>query len=450
MQDKATLESIFREAVAAVEPAALVRAVLLPGREGLGLSVDGAVSVLPWPSIGRVLLAGGGKAGRAMGEAAFRALQGKVDAGVVAVPPGEGGALGPVRLVEAGHPIPDAGSREAAREMLELLGTAGEGDLVIALVSGGGSSMISAPPEGVSVADKEAAIRVLLDSGAGIADINTIRKHLSRVKGGRMARAAFPARVWALVLSDVPGDDPSVVASGPFSPDPSTYADAMRVLIGRKLCRAIPDRARRHIEAGVAGIFPDTPKSGDPSFRRVSLSVVGSNRTALDAAAGAAGKTGRCAVRTLPGFLRGEARECARTFVSELKKAAESAPAGGGVVLVAGGETTVRVNGDGKGGRNQEFALSAALEIDGEPGMAVLSCGTDGVDGPTDAAGAFADGSTCRRGSENGLSARAHLERNDSFPFFAALGDLVVTGPTGTNVADIVVGAAMPRRGGAP
>jgi len=439
---KTFLENLFLAAVAAVEPARLVRGAFRRDPEGIALSGAGEASFLRWSSIRRIFLVGGGKAGRPMGEAAVPVFEGKVAAGVISVPRGEGGSLGPVRLIEAGHPLPDEGSREAARAMLNLVATAGEGDLVIALVSGGGSAMISASPEGVSPADKEAVFRLMLRSGADIAGFNAVRKHLSRVKGGRLARAAYPARVWALLLSDVPGDDPSVIASGPFSADPTTYGDAMKVLVGQRLCRAIPAAARAHIEAGVAGIVPETPKPGDPVFEGVSLAVVGSNRVALDAAADAARKGEGNTVRILPGFLRGEARECARAFVAELRKAAGPAPPGGAVVLVAGGETTVTVRGKGRGGRNQEFALSAAVEMDGEPGMAVLSCGTDGVDGPTDAAGAFADGSTCARAAALGLSPRIHLDRNDAYPFFKALSDLVVTGPTGTNVADIAIGLA--------
>jgi hydroxypyruvate reductase len=303
--------------------------------------------------------------------------------------------------------------------------------------------MISAPPEGVSSSDKEAVFRLLLRSGADITEFNTVRKHLSRVKGGRMAQAAHPARVWALMLSDVPGDDPSVIASGPFSPDPSTYSDARKVLVDRNLYDAIPGTVRTHIEEGVSGAIPETPKPGDPALERVSLAVIGSNRVAIDAAADAARNEEVGAVHVLPGFLRGEARECARAFVEELRKVEALAPKGQSVVLIAGGETTVTVRGKGKGGRNQEFALSAAVEMGGMPGMAVLSGGTDGIDGPTDAAGAYADGTTISRAAALGLSPEGHLDRNDAYPFFRALSDLIITGPTGTNVTDIAIGIAV-------
>ena len=440
---RSLLTNLFLAAVASVDPARLVRGALHRDGEKISLSGGGASSNLPWSSVERIFLVGGGKAGRPMAQAAASALEGKVAAGVIAVPTGEGGSLDAVRLIETGHPLPDAGSREAAQAMLDVVSRAGENDLVIALISGGGSAMISAPPEGVSSPDKEAVFRLLLRSGADITEFNTVRKHLSRVKGGRMAQAAHPARVWALMLSDVPGDAPSVIASGPFSPDPSTFKDARKILVDRKLFHAIPAAVRAHIEAGVSGRIPETPKPGDKALERVSLAVIGSNRVAIDAVADAARNEGLDTVRILPGFLRGEARECARAFVEELRKEEASAPKGQAVVLIAGGETTVTVRGKGKGGRNQEFVLSAAVEMDGMAGMAVLSCGTDGVDGPTDAAGAYADGTTCSRAAALGLSPEVHLDRNDAYPFLRALSDLVVTGPTGTNVTDIAIGIAV-------
>jgi glycerate-2-kinase len=439
---KTFLEEIFRTAVAAVEPGRLVREALRRRPEGISLAGGGAASFLGRNEVRRIFLVGGGKAGRTMGEAAVGILGEKVAAGAIAVPRGKGGSAGPARFIEAGHPLPDEGSREAARAILGILASAGKRDLVIALVSGGGSAMISAPPEGVSPADKEEVLRRMLQSGADIDEFNTVRKHLSRVKGGRLARAASPARVFALLLSDVPGDEPSVIASGPFSPDPGTYEDAMEVLVRRRIRAEIPPPARAHIEAGVAGSVPETPKPGDPVFAGTAFAVIGSNRLALEAASAAAARDGANAIRLLPGFLRGEARECGRAFVEELRKASASVPPGGAAVLIAGGETTVAVRGSGRGGRNQEFALAAAVAMDGEEGMEILSAGTDGADGPTDAAGAVADGSTCARARAAGISPTDHLANNDSYSFFRALSDLVVTGTTGTNVADIAIGAA--------
>lgn len=390
-----------------------------------------------------VYLVGGGKAGRAMGEAAAGILGEKVSAGAIAVPHGKGGEAGPVRFIEAGHPYPDEGSREAAAAMLRLLSMAGERDLVVALLSGGGSSMISLPPEGISPADKEVATRLLIDAGAGIAEINAVRKHLSLVKGGYMTRAAHPVRVFALLLSDVPDDDPSVIASGPFSPDPTTYSYALEIVARSGIRARLPSSVLARLEAGQAGAVPETPKPGDPAFTRVARAVIGSNRNALEAASAAARREGVGTVGVLPGFLRGEARECGGAFVAQLRKASATIPVGIAAVLVAGGETAVEVRGGGKGGRCQEFALSAAIGMDGEEGIAVLCAGTDGIDGPTDAAGAFADGSTCPRAAALGLSPRGHLENNDAHSFFGVLSDLLVTGPTGTNVADIAIGVVL-------
>jgi len=443
--EKRFLEEVFRAAVAGVEPASLVARALTRSSDGIAIPPGDVCSFARWSSLRKIYLVGGGKAGRAMGEAAAGILEEKVASGAIAVPSGNGRAEGPLRFIEAGHPYPDEGSREAAAAMLRLLSAAGEKDLVITLLSGGGSSMISLPPEGISPADKEAATRLLLDAGAGIAEINAVRKHLSLVKGGYLARAAHPARVFALLLSDVPGDDPSVVASGPFSPDSTYYRDAMDIVVRTGIRGRMPSAVLARLEAGRSGSVPETPKPGDPAFARVACAVIGSSRNALEAASAAAKTEGVGSVVVLPGFLRGEARECAGAFVARLREASAAIPPGTAAVLVAGGETVVEVRGDGKGGRCQEFALSAAIGMDGEEGIAVLCAGTDGIDGPTDAAGAFADGSTCTRAAALGLSPRAHLENNDAHRLFEALSDLLVTGPTGTNVADIAVGVVLGR-----
>jgi hydroxypyruvate reductase len=305
--------------------------------------------------------------------------------------------------------------------------------------------MLSAPADGITMEEKAETFRLLLRAGADIASFNAVRKHLSEVKGGLLARAAQPAAVWALLLSDVPGDDPSVIASGPFSPDPTTYADAIGVLERYGIFYAVPSAVRRHLSEGADGTLPETPKPDDPAFLGTTSVLLGTNRTAMDAAAM---RTARerdavpAAIVLLPGFLHGEARECARSFCARLRKAAEALSPGHAVVMIAGGETTVHVLGSGKGGRNQEFALAAAMELAGEGSMAVLAAGTDGIDGPTDAAGAYADGTTAARAASLGIDPGAHLSRNDAYPFFEALGDLIVTGPTGTNVADLAIGWA--------
>lgn len=261
-----------------------------------------------------------------------------------------------------------------------------------------------------------------------------------------MAEAAHPAKVWALLLSDVAGDSPNLIASGPFSPDPTTYRDALRVLARYKILEKIPDPVRLHLESGTAGKIPETLKPESPVCRGVTTAVVGSNRTALEAAAEAARSDRAATVRTLPGFLRGEARRCGRDFVSEMEKVSNRISPGRTILLLAGGETTVTVIGKGRGGRCQEFALAAAIALDGKEGMGVLCGATDGVDGITDAAGAFAYGDTCARARAKGLSPRAHLDDNDSYSLLAGVNNLFRTGPTGTNVADIAIGVIAPGR----
>ncbi|MDD5762668.1 MAG: DUF4147 domain-containing protein [bacterium] len=443
--EKDRLLRSFRAAVAAVDPARLVASALRVDGDAVVLDAPGVRTSIPLSSLRKIHLVGAGKAGRAMGGAALAALGKHVADGVIAVPRGAEGQSGPVRFAAAGHPVPDIFSLAAAREILSLLERAGKGDLVVALVSGGGSAMLSAPAAGITMEEKAETFRLLLRAGADIASFNTVRKHLSEVKGGLLARAARPATVWALLLSDVPGDDPSVIASGPFSPDPTTYADAIGVLERYGIFYAVPSPVRRHLAEGAAGTLPETPKPDDPAFLGTTSELLGTNRTAMDAAALRMARerdTEPTAIVLLPGFLCGEARECARSFCARLRKTAEALSPGHAVAMIAGGETTVSVHGNGKGGRNQEFALAAAAELAGERAMAVLAAGTDGIDGPTDAAGAFVDGTTVARASALGLDPGAHLENNDAYPFFRALGDLVVTGPTGTNVADLAIGWA--------
>jgi glycerate 2-kinase len=443
--NKDRLVRCFRAGVEAVDPARLVASALREEGDAVVLDAAGVRVAIPLSSLRKILVVGAGKAGRAMGEAALAALGKRVAGGMIAVPRGAEGQSGPVRFAAAGHPVPDIFSLAAAREILSLLESAGKGDLVVALVSGGGSAMLSAPIAGITMEEKAETFRFLLRAGADIASFNAVRKHLSEVKGGLLARAAQPATVWALLLSDVPGDDPSVIASGPFSPDPTTFSDAIGVLERYGIYYAVPSAVRRHLAEGAAGTLPETPKPDDPAFLGTTSALLGANRTAMDAAGlwmARERDVGPIAIVLLPEFLHGEARVCARSFCDRLRKAAEALSPGHAVVMIAGGETTVNVRGGGKGGRNQEFALAAAVEMAGEGAMAVLAAGTDGIDGPTDAAGAYVDGTTVARASSLGLDPGAHLSRNDAYPFFEALGDLVVTGPTGTNVADLVIGLA--------
>lgn len=445
---KPYLERIFQAAVAAVNPENLILSALQREADGVSLRCGRVSAKARWDEVRNVYVVGGGKAARKMGEAAIRVLGDKVTTGILAVPQGAGGERGPILFHEAGHPIPDDGSWEVSRRIMELLSNAGEGDLVLALISGGGSSMLSAPPKGVSVGDKERVIRFLLRSGADIREVNTVRRHLSLVKGGQMAEVARPARVWVLILSDVPGDDPADVASGPFSPDPTTYRDALHVLARYRILPETPAAVREHFDAGAAGEIPETLKPGAPAFERVTSAIVASNQTALEAAAVAAKSDRAAMVRTLPGFLRGEARDCGRAFVSEMEKIANRTPPGRTILLLAGGELTVTVTGKGKGGRCQEFALAASIALDGKEEMGVLCGTTDGIDGVTDAAGGFAYGNSCARARTLGISPRALLDDNNSYALLSALHNLFHTGPTGTNVADIAVGVIAQERPG--
>jgi len=411
--------AILAAAVAAAEPAALVADRL---------------RAAPLPGTGRVHVAGIGKAAAAMLRGAREALGDRIAGGVLVVPqPAD--APESIAVHVGGHPLPDEGGRRGAEAVLALAEGLGADDHLLALVSGGGSALLTLPPDGVSLDDLRATTDLLLRAGADIAELNCVRKHLDRLKGGRLARAAAPAAVTALVLSDVVGDPLDVIASGPVSPDPSTFAGAREVLEHRGVLDAVPASVRRHLDA--AG--DESPGPDDPCFARVEAAVVGSNWMAVDAAAAAARARGWTAeARGEP--VTGEAREVGARLGRFARAVRERGrPMQPPACLVVGGETTVTVRGDGRGGRNQEVALGAALALDGLDGVLVASLGTDGIDGPTDAAGAIATGDTLARAAARGLDPHDALVRNDAYPFFAALGDLIVTGPTGTNVMDVQV-----------
>lgn len=387
----------------------------------------------------RVWVVGVGKASAPMARAVEEVLGDRVDGGVVVTKHGHGLRLRRVRVLEASHPLPGPEGEAAAREVLGLLREADGRDLVIALISGGGSALLPLPAEGVTLQDKVAVTDLLLRSGATISEVNTVRKHLSAVKGGWLARAAYPARVVGLVVSDVLGNRLDAVASGPLSPDPTTYADALQVLRRYGLLDKVPRAVRTHLERGAAGELPETPKPGDPVFDRVTLQVVASVVEAVEAARLAAEGLGYRAL-VLTTWLEGEAREVGRVVAALAREEAlHGRPAARPACLVLGGETTVTVRGPGRGGRNQELALAAAIGLEGLDGVLVASFATDGTDGPTDAAGAFADGLTVPRARRLGLDAAEYLAGNDSHAFFDAVGGLLRTGPTGTNVNDLVL-----------
>ena len=403
--------SIFRAALAAANPADAVRRHL----ERVDVS-----------RFRNVYVVGAGKAGASMAAAAERVLGRRITAGCVNVKDPGAVRLRRIELRPCGHPVPDRRGEEGARRIRQIAEAAERRDLVVCLISGGASALmpLTAPP--VTLGEKQAATELLLRSGASIHEINTIRKHISLLKGGQLARLAAPARLEALLLSDVIGDDPGVIGSGPATPDATTFADALRILDRYQIRASVPASLRERFEQGARGEIPETPKPADPAFARVRNVVIGSNRLALAAAARRARQIG---FRTLvlSSEIQGEAREIARMHAAIAR---EIALRGQPVRAPA---CVITLRGDGLGGSNQEFALAAALDISGLTETVVFSAGTDGTDGPTDAAGAFADGSTVSRKPD----ALAYLERNDSYHYFESLGDLVETGPTHTNVMDV-------------
>jgi glycerate-2-kinase len=425
---RAQLEAIFRVALAAVDGAESVRRAVT----GAGGSL--AVAGRPVPAGARVWLFAAGKAAAPMA-AAFEARAGSRLAGGLAVaPPGHGCALARTRWIEASHPVPDAASERAGREAIAWLERAEPGDVVCVLLSGGASALLACPGEGVSVRDLAEVTRLLLRAGADIEELNTVRKHLSALAGGRLVGRCRAGRIEVLAISDVPGDRPEVIGSGPFAADPTSHADALAVLARRGVLERVPPAARAHLEAGARGAVPDTVKPGDPALARVSTTLVATNRDAVTAAREAGRRRG-LETRVVAEPLAGEAREAGRRLVDLALRARSAAP----ILLVAGGETTVTVRGAGRGGRNQELALAAAIALAGRPGISLLAAGTDGTDGSTPAAGAFADAGTVERGRRRAADARAALADNDSHGFFAAEGGLFTTGPTGTNVMDLAL-----------
>ena len=395
---------------------------------------------------GRVRVVGAGKASGAMAAAAESALGDRIVDGLVVVKDGYRADTRRVRLVEAGHPVPDARGEAAAREIRAIAEGAGADDLLLVLVSGGGSALAPAPAPPITLADKQAMTRLMLAAGAAINQLNAVRKHCSLLKGGQLARAAAPARVHALLLSDVIGDPLDVVASGPTVPDASTFAEALAILERFDLRSRTPASIVNRLERGARGDIPETPKPDDPIFRHVTNTVIGNNRLVVDAAADTAVRLGY-GPYVLTRSLEGEAREVAARLVALARQIRDGdGPVAAPACVIAAGETTVTVRGRGLGGRCQEFALAAALELDGGEGVVALAAGTDGTDGPTDAAGGIADGGSARRVRELGHDPRARLDDNDSNPVLAALGDLVVTGPTNTNLLDLYLLLVEPAR----
>jgi glycerate 2-kinase len=417
------LDCIYRAAVEAVDPARLVAGAL-----------DAGI-----PDASRVYVLAVGKASVAMASVLATRLGTRLAAATVVMPPGAHSPL-PVderiTLCESSHPLPTEKSADAVRSALAMLSAARPDDLVVVALSGGASAMFALPPECVPLADKITLTQSLLRSGASIRELNSVRKHLSEIKGGRLLRAANGPRVLSLILSDVPGDDLATIGSGLTAPDPSTFADAISVLKRRQIWGRAPESIRDYLERGNAGQVAETPKRDDPAFARVTNVIIGSNRTALDAAEAAARELGYGIDRSQE--LRGEANDLGRALANHLTGITEER-----ICVIAGGEPAVTVRGSGQGGRAQQTALAMGMElarIAGNRRIAALVAGTDGIDGPTDAAGAFVFPDSLARAHAVGIDSETALTRNDSYNFFKSIGDLFVPGATGTNVADIFIG----------
>ena len=431
---KRVLTEIFTAGLAAVDPEAAVRAQVR--RQGCLLFVGKRTYDLH--DFPRVFLIGGGKATALMAKALEELLGDRLTGGLILVKYGHGAALHRTRVREAGHPLPDQAGLQGTAEILQLLEQCTEKDLAVCAFSGGASALLPAPVPPLDLQQKQVTTQLLLECGAEIGEINSIRKHLSRSKGGGLARAAYPATLISLILSDVVGDRLDVIASGPTVADASRFPDCLVSVERYGLAARLPAPVWQFLKDGAAGLHPETPKAGDPIFAKVQNLVVGNNRLALLAAKDRAEALGWRTLLLTSG-LEGEAREVGRMLAAVGKEIRFSGhPLASPACVLAGGESTVTLQGSGQGGRNQELALAAAMALDGMTGISLLSAGTDGTDGPTDAAGAYVDGTTCRRARARGLNPGEFLARHDSYPFFASLGDLLITGPTRTNVMDLM------------
>lgn len=425
--------TIFQAGLKAVDPAEAVKRSVQCQNNVLEVSGD-RYNLARYR---HVFVVGAGKASAQMALAVEELLSDRVHGGRVIVKYGHSAPLSKVEVIEAGHPVPDRNGLQGTAEIIQLLRTAETDDLILCLISGGGSALLSCPAPGLTLEDKQSMTHLLLNCGAKIQEINALRKHLSGIKGGRLARIAYPATVVSLILSDVIGDPIESIASGPSAPDPSTFADCLRIIEKYGIQQKIPASVKLFLEIGARGEVEETPKPRDPVFANVRNVIVGSNRLAMEAAKRKAEALGYHTI-VLSGFIEGETRIIAAVHTAIAREIDGSGnPIPRPACVISGGETTVTIRGDGMGGRNQEFALAAALEIDRLQGVVVLSGGTDGTDGPTDAAGAIADNSTLQRAKAGGLDAEQFLRRNDSYNFFKPLGDLLVTGPTLTNVMDL-------------
>jgi hydroxypyruvate reductase len=428
---------LFRIGLRAVDPLKVIKKSLRIEGSNLILKTPEGDRVFNLDRFKNIYLVGTGKASTLMARAVEEILNGRIKEGVITTKYEHSHPLKYTEIIEAGHPIPDMNSLRGAKKIMEIVSKAGEEDLIIFVISGGGSSLMVCPFPEISLDDKRKITDILLKSGASIREINAVRKHLSLVKGGRLAKLAFPATVISLILSDVVGDRLDTIASGPFVPDETTFRDAHGILKKYELEDRIPTSIKTHILKGVAGEVEETPKPGERYFERIFNVIVGSNIIALEAVKRKAREMGYNTL-LLSSLIEGETNSVASVHTAIAKEILKTGnPVSPPACIISGGETTVVVRGKGKGGRNQEFVLRSAMDIENENYMVILSGGTDGTDGPTDAAGAIADSQTVKRAKEKGIDPEKYLENNDSYNFFKKLDDLLITGPTGTNVMDL-------------
>jgi glycerate 2-kinase len=390
----------------------------------------------------RLIVTGFGKAVCPMAKAVEDCLTDIIREGIIITKYDHCGEYTPkqIRIVEAGHPLPDKNGLNGTEEIINLLKTADDKTLVICLISGGGSALLVAPYPGITLDEKQRTTDLLLKAGADISELNTVRKHISKIKGGRLAEIAYPARIKSLILSDVIGDRLDVIASGPTSPDKTTYEDALKVIEKFSVSDGIPPNVLDILHRGLLGLIPETPKENSIIFRSVENIIIGSNRKALEAAETKADELNFQA-KIMSAEIMGEARDVGRRLAKTALEIRDTSGTNDGkkTCIISGGETTVTVRGAGIGGRNMELALAFAIEIEGSDGITLLSAGTDGTDGPTDAAGAIVDGATTKKAKSIGLDPCEYLENNDSYNFFRQIDALFITGPTGTNVMDIQI-----------
>jgi len=387
-----------------------------------------------------IYVVGGGKACAPMAKAMEDILGDKIDDGLIVVKYNHGLPLKKIETIEASHPIPDKNGVRGTSNILRLLSKTGEKDLIICLISGGGSALLVQPHKEITLQDIQTTSAELLACGAAIDEINTVRKHLSSIKGGQIAKAAYPSTLITLILSDVVGDPMDIIASGPTVPDESTFEDAYAIIQKYSLEEKMPNSACGFLKRGKMGKIEETPEAGNEIFDNTQNIIVGSNRIALEAAEKRAREMGYNTI-ILSSLVEGESRDAAKFLAAIAKEVSRTGtPIPKPACIIAGGETTVTIRGKGKGGRNQEFALSAAMEIEGCEGVVILSAGTDGTDGPTDATGAIVDFNTCKDAREkSNLNPEEFLSRNNSYNFFKKTGEHIITGPTMTNVMDIMI-----------